>query len=100
LKRIKISLQDEQGQDVIEYALLLAFLVLASAGLFFGNGGSLRGIWGTADSELAVANSGGSANSATNTSDPRGGGHGGGGHGGGTHGGGGHGGGGEPRHGF
>ena len=31
---------DEQGQDLIEYTLLMAFVALASAALFMGAGGS------------------------------------------------------------
>ena len=33
---------DEQGQDLIEYTLLLAFVALASAALFVGTGGSVE----------------------------------------------------------
>ena len=36
---------DEQGQDLIEYTLLMAFVALASAALFLGAGGSIKGIW-------------------------------------------------------
>jgi len=47
---------DEQGQDLIEYTLLLAFVCLASAALFIGAGGSVSGIWTSANSDLAQAN--------------------------------------------
>jgi Flp pilus assembly pilin Flp len=47
---------DEQGQDLIEYTLLLAFVALASAGLFLAAGTSISGIWSTTNSQLAVAN--------------------------------------------
>jgi Flp pilus assembly pilin Flp len=46
----------EQGQDLIEYTLLLAFVCLASAALFISAGGSVSGIWSTTNSQLAVAN--------------------------------------------
>jgi len=49
-------LRDEQGQDLIEYTLLLAFVVLASATLFIGAGSSVAGIWSTTNSQLVVAN--------------------------------------------
>jgi Flp pilus assembly pilin Flp len=49
---------DEQGQDLIEYTLLMAFVALASAALFIGAGGSISGIWSTSNSQLAAANSG------------------------------------------
>ena len=49
--------KDEQGQDLIEYTLLMAFVALASAALFLGAGGSIKGIWSTSNSQLAAANS-------------------------------------------
>jgi Flp pilus assembly pilin Flp len=47
---------DDQGQDLIEYTLLLAFVALASAALFLGAGGSIQGIWSTTNSQLIAAN--------------------------------------------
>ena len=49
-------LREEQGQDLTEYALLLAFVCLASAGLYIGAQGSITGIWSTTNLHLAVAN--------------------------------------------
>ena len=48
---------DDQGQDLIEYTLLMAFVALASAALFLGAGGSIKGIWSVTNSQLAAANS-------------------------------------------
>jgi Flp pilus assembly pilin Flp len=48
-------LRDEQGQDLIEYTLLLAFVALASAALFISAGGSVSGIWSVANSRLSTA---------------------------------------------
>jgi Flp pilus assembly pilin Flp len=48
---------DDQGQDLIEYTLLMAFAALASAALFLGAGGSIKGIWSVTNSQLAAANS-------------------------------------------
>jgi Flp pilus assembly pilin Flp len=48
---------DEQGQDLIEYTLLMAFVALASAALFLGAGGSIKGIWSTTNAQLVAANS-------------------------------------------
>ena len=50
-------LRDEQGQDLIEYTLLLAFVALASAALFIGAGNAVNGIWTVANSRLGAANS-------------------------------------------
>jgi len=47
---------EEQGQDLVEYTLLLAFVALASAALFIGAGNSIGGIWTAANSRLTNAN--------------------------------------------
>lgn len=52
---IKNCVREEQGQDLIEYTLLLAFVALASAALFTSVGGSVNSIWGTANSTLTNA---------------------------------------------
>jgi len=49
--------QEEQGQDLIEYTLLMAFVALASAALFMGAGASIKGIWSVTNSQLAAASS-------------------------------------------
>jgi Flp pilus assembly pilin Flp len=55
MKFLKNFLKDEQGQDLIEYTLLLAFVALAAAALFTNVGTSISGIWGTASSTTAAA---------------------------------------------
>jgi Flp pilus assembly pilin Flp len=50
-------LTDEQGQDLIEYTLLMAFVALASAAIFIQAGSSISGIWGAASTQLSNANS-------------------------------------------
>ena len=49
--------REENGQDLVEYTLLLAFVCLASAALFISAGDSLKGIWSDANTILANANS-------------------------------------------
>jgi Flp pilus assembly pilin Flp len=46
---------EEQGQDLIEYTLLMAFVALASAALFIGAGGKISAIWNVANTQLANA---------------------------------------------
>jgi Flp pilus assembly pilin Flp len=46
---------DEQGQDLIEYTLLIAFVALASAALFLGAGGSIKSIWTATNAQLTNA---------------------------------------------
>lgn len=47
--------KDEQGQDLIEYTLLMAFVALASAALFINAGGSISTIWTTSNNILSNA---------------------------------------------
>jgi Flp pilus assembly pilin Flp len=56
MKTLQRFLKDEQGQDLIEYTLLMAFIALASAAIFTSAGGSISGIWGTASNQLSTAN--------------------------------------------
>lgn len=46
---------EDHGQDLIEYTLLLAFVVLASAALYIASGGSISMIWNTASGQLTSA---------------------------------------------
>ena len=52
MKQIRGFFQQEQAQDLIEYTLILAFMALASAGLFAGTGGGTARIWGSANQAL------------------------------------------------
>jgi Flp pilus assembly pilin Flp len=47
--------RDEQGQDLIEYTLLLSFVALASAGLFISVGESVSQIWSGTETRLTQA---------------------------------------------
>jgi Flp pilus assembly pilin Flp len=46
----------EDGQDLVEYSLLLAFLALATIGLLTNARTSLNGLWGTVATSLNTAN--------------------------------------------
>jgi Flp pilus assembly pilin Flp len=52
---LSMFLADDNGQDLIEYTLLMAFVALASAALFIGAGGSINTIWTTANTQLSNA---------------------------------------------
>ena len=56
MRTIRNFWNDEQGQDLIEYTLLMAFVALASAALFIGAGGSISGIWTASSTQLTAAN--------------------------------------------
>ena len=54
--RLRTFARDEQGQDLVEYVLLLAFVCLAGAAAFIGMGNTTKGLWTTVNSRLAAAN--------------------------------------------
>ena len=56
LQRIKNFPADEQGQDLIEYTLLIGLILLASAAILVAGGGNIQNIWASANSQLAAAN--------------------------------------------
>jgi|GraSoiStandDraft_46_1057282.scaffolds.fasta_scaffold1373130_1 Flp pilus assembly pilin Flp len=47
--------QEEEGQDLVEYSLLLAFIALAAIALLSAAGGSVKTIWTSINSNLASA---------------------------------------------
>jgi Flp pilus assembly pilin Flp len=47
--------REEEGQDLIEYTLLLAFVCLASAALFINAGASMANIWSITNVVLTSA---------------------------------------------
>lgn len=49
------SWRDESGQDLVEYSLLLAFVVVVSAALFMVNGASVTTIWTATNNNLSAA---------------------------------------------
>lgn len=56
LSSAKAFWNDERGQDLVEYTLLMAFVALAAAALFLGAGSSIQGIWTTSNTNLSQAN--------------------------------------------
>jgi Flp pilus assembly pilin Flp len=48
--------RDESGQDLTEYALLLAFVCLGSAAMFLNEGNSVAGIWTFGNALISNAN--------------------------------------------
>ena len=47
--------KEEDGQDLVEYSLLLAFIALASAALLMNAGKSVNSIWTKANNTLGNA---------------------------------------------
>ena len=60
MQRLLCSLwREEDGQDLIEYSLLITFFALVTAGLISSGLGPITGIWSTSTSRLVLANKGG-----------------------------------------
>jgi len=49
--------REEDGQDLIEYTLLITFIAIATAAVVGQGQGTIRSIWGTSNQNLANANS-------------------------------------------
>jgi len=52
--------EEERGQDVAEYCLITAFVVLVGLGILWHFSGGLQGIWTSINSSLASGNTAGS----------------------------------------
>jgi Flp pilus assembly pilin Flp len=52
---LKALWREEDGQDMVEYALLLAFIALAAVTILSQTSGSLNKLWNSISSTLASA---------------------------------------------
>jgi pilus assembly protein Flp/PilA len=52
---LKNFIRDEEGQDLVEYALLLGFVALASTAILTSVGQDINALFGTADSKVKAA---------------------------------------------
>lgn len=52
---LKTFWQEEEGQDLVEYSLLLAFIALAAIALLSAAGGSVKTIWTSINTNLSSA---------------------------------------------
>jgi Flp pilus assembly pilin Flp len=50
-------IREQGGQDIVEYTMLMAFLVVCSAALLLLSGESVRYIWGATSNNLSAAHS-------------------------------------------
>jgi Flp pilus assembly pilin Flp len=60
-------LRGDQGQDLVEYTLMVAFLAMTSAALFFSAGGNINVVWVSASSTLQGAANPGAGDPADTT---------------------------------
>jgi Flp pilus assembly pilin Flp len=68
VRAIKALFRQTDGQDLVEYTLLLAFIALVGISIVMGASGSIQGIWGSSNATLVAANttaSGGAPAAAT-----------------------------------
>lgn len=54
---IRSFLMEEDGQDLVEYSLLLAFIALAAVAVLSNVKTQINGLWTTVNSKLSSANS-------------------------------------------
>ena len=52
---VRVFLRDEDGQDLVEYSLLLAFLALAAIAILSSVSGSVSALWTTINTSLTSA---------------------------------------------
>ena len=52
---LKNFLKDEEGQDMVEYTLLLAFVALAAGAAYVTIGNNISGIWSKAQTDVTNA---------------------------------------------
>lgn len=57
LQTVRGFIGDDCGQDLLEYALLLAFIALAGSAAFLSMSSSSITLWSVANNNLAAANS-------------------------------------------
>jgi Flp pilus assembly pilin Flp len=50
--------EEERGQDVAEYCLITAFIVLVCLGIFWHFSGGLQGMWSSINGSLTAGNAG------------------------------------------
>jgi len=55
---------EDSGQDLVEYTLLIAFVALASTGMFLSAGQGTSQVWSSADNVLTTAATGPSSSPA------------------------------------
>jgi Flp pilus assembly pilin Flp len=68
-RSIRQLFRKESGQDLAEYCLLTALILLIGLGIFYHIHGGVQDLWGTANSTLATGNT---SSGTSSTSTPEG----------------------------
>ncbi len=58
ISRLQKLFRSERGQDLVEYSLILAFVLLAGAAVYIGMSRNTQGLWTVMNGRLANANQG------------------------------------------
>ncbi len=53
--RLREFVEDDEGQDLVEYTLLMAFVCMSGAAFYIGVGQNVNAIWSTVNARLASA---------------------------------------------
>ena len=56
-QRLRDFLLEEEGQDLVEYAIILFFIAIACLAFAYNGAASVHGIWTTESNNLVSANS-------------------------------------------
>ena len=57
MKRLLLNLwREDEGQDLIEYSLLITFIAIATAAVVGSGQNAIRSIWSTSNSQISAAN--------------------------------------------
>ena len=56
MKLLRNFMADDQGQDLVEYTLLLMFVCLSGAAMFLSVGGLTSSMWTIVNSRMGAAN--------------------------------------------
>ena len=56
LQLLQTLCREEDGQDLIEYSLLITFIAVATAAVVGSGASPIKGIWTSGNSQIAVAN--------------------------------------------
>lgn len=76
IRRLFAHFQDDQGQDLTEYSLLIALVAFVAFALFATTGSTAAGVWNGAGTTLSSAGSTASGSDAAPDTTSPGGGHG------------------------
>ena len=57
LRLRSLAVDQDEGQNLVEYALLMAFFALMASSIFIAAGLNTRSVWAVSNTHLAAANS-------------------------------------------